>query len=72
MKIYGSFSTGLWLKNCDIDLVLIPHDQFIAEKDPNYVENILDRFEVILKNCQYLNIKNINKNKKIKVPMIRF
>lgn len=51
MKIYGSFSTGLWLKNCDIDLVLIPHDQFIGEKDPNYVENILDRFEVILKNC---------------------
>jgi DNA polymerase sigma len=24
MEIYGSFSTGLWLSNCDVDLLMIP------------------------------------------------
>lgn len=24
VEIYGSFGTGLWLKHCDIDLLLIP------------------------------------------------
>lgn len=64
--------TGLWLKNCDIDLVLIPQDQFIADKDPNYIENILNRFEIVLRNELSINLKTCVKNKKIKVPMLRF
>ena len=44
VELCGSFSTGLWLKNCDIDILLIPKDQYIGEQQPNYVENILDRF----------------------------
>lgn len=31
VEIYGSFATGLWLKHCDIDLLLIPNNGL-----PNY------------------------------------
>lgn len=37
VQLCGSFSTGLWIKNCDIDILLVPQDQFIAEKNPNYI-----------------------------------
>lgn len=27
IAIYGSFATELWLRNCDIDILLIPKDR---------------------------------------------
>ncbi len=43
----------------------------IADKNPNYIENILDRFELMLKKDESLKINTVIKNKKIRVPTLR-
>lgn len=65
---YGSFATGLWLKNCDIDLLLIP-PMDIYEITNQMIEDYLDKVHTLLKKSNIC--RNILINKKVRVPMIR-
>lgn len=65
---YGSFATGLWLKHCDIDLLLVPKED-PYEVSNTLVDDYLDRVYLLLKRSSLC--KNVQINKKVRVPMIR-
>ena len=44
VDLYGSFCTGLWLKHCDIDIILRFKDQYAFD-----IKEILDKMEIFLK-----------------------
>ena len=67
--MYGSFATGLWLKHCDIDYLLVPQNVKIYDVSSGMIEDYLDRILVILKKSGMC--RNATINKKIRVPMIR-
>ena len=65
VDVYGSFATGLWLKHCDIDLLLTP----MNNTEMKTVEDYLDEIHRMLNSSGKCVRASILRT--IKVPMIR-
>ena len=65
MEVYGSFATGLWLKHCDIDLLLTPTNDGEIKTVDYYLEEI---YKSLNASSKYVRVSIL---KTIKVPMIR-
>ena len=68
IEVYGSFATKLWLKHCDIDLLLIPKGIPIFEHVEGYLDEI---YFMLMGVCQSTKRLSASMLKTIKVPMIR-